>query len=195
MGIAVPGVAVGTWALWGISAASGVSAGIRSKRMRDKSGAALLHRDHGSRAIIVFGTYVLIAAEFVLRFNRIGWVSGPWLLAGQLIVLVGIALRYWALMVLGRFYTTAVAVQGEQTLVQRGPYRIIRHPSYSGGLLILFGFGFALNTWVGAVIAVIVLSAMYAYRIAVEEKVMLETFGDDYRDYMRRTRRLFPGVW
>ncbi len=77
MGIAVPGVAVGTWALWGISAASGVSAGIRSKRMRDKSGAALLHRDHGSRAIIVFGTYVLIAAEFVLRFNRIGWVSGP----------------------------------------------------------------------------------------------------------------------
>ncbi len=195
MKVMEPGISIGTWVLWGIWFTAELLTNIRSKRMRKKSGVTLQRRDRGSAIVILIGGYALLFIDYELRSNQIGLVTGSWLIAGWLIALSGICLRYWALAVLGRFYTARVAAQDGQALVQHGPYRIVRHPSYSGGLLILFGFGFALNTWVGAVIGAITLFLIYAYRIAVEEKLMLETFGSAYREYARKTRRLIPGVW
>ena len=195
MRVMAPGVSIGTWIVWGIWLAAELSTNIRSKRMRKQNEATFQQRDRGSGAVLQIGTYILFFMDYELHINQIGWVTGSWLIAGQLITLSGVSLRYWALAVLGRFYTPKVAVQDGQNIVQSGPYRIIRHPAYSGGLLIMFGLGLALNTWLGAVIAVITLFFIYAYRIAVEEKLLQETFGNVYLDYMRKTSRLIPGVW
>ena len=195
MRVMAPGVSIGTWIVWGIWLAAELSTNIRSKRMRKQNEVTFQQRDRGSGAVLQIGTYILFFMDYELHINQIGWVTGFWLIAGQLITLSGVCLRYWALAVLGRFYTPKVAVQDGQDIVQSGPYRIIRHPAYSGGLLIMFGLGLALNTWLGAVIAVIILFFIYAYRIAVEEKLLQETFGNVYLDYMRKTSRLIPGVW
>jgi protein-S-isoprenylcysteine O-methyltransferase Ste14 len=109
-------------------------------------------------------------------------------------VFVGIAFREWAVLSLGRFFTVAVTVASDQTLVKQGPYRWLRHPSYSGSILSLVGFPLAMGTWVGG-LSILALSLVgYFYRVKVEEKALLKVFGDEYRDYMQRTWRFFPWI-
>jgi protein-S-isoprenylcysteine O-methyltransferase len=88
-------------------------------------------------------------------------------------VLAGAVLRDWAIVTLGRFFRREVTIAPGQRLVRRGPYRVLRHPSYTGLILVCAGYGLAFGSWVGA---------------AVE-------FGPEYADYARSTARLVPGVW
>jgi protein-S-isoprenylcysteine O-methyltransferase Ste14 len=94
--------------------------------------------------------------------------------------------------VLGRFFTYNVAVHAGQTVVEAGPYRYIRHPSYTGALITLVGVGLALGNW-AALLAILVCTGIaYAYRISVEESALVAALGEPYKEYMRRTRRLVP---
>jgi len=94
--------------------------------------------------------------------------------------------------VLGRFFTYDVAVQPGQTVVEAGPYRYIRHPSYTGGLITLAGVGLALGNWAGLLLLLACMGVAYAYRIFVEEAALVAALGQPYRDYMQRTKRLVP---
>jgi protein-S-isoprenylcysteine O-methyltransferase len=107
-------------------------------------------------------------------------------------MLMGIALRWYSAAILGKYFTFDVAIQSGQTLVELGPYRYIRHPSYSGALLTLFGFGLALGNWVGLAASLCCTGFAYAYRIPVEEAVLASALGEAYQQYMRRTWRLVP---
>jgi protein-S-isoprenylcysteine O-methyltransferase Ste14 len=113
---------------------------------------------------------------------------------GILLIYAGIALRLYAIHVLGAFFTTAVAVAPGQTVIETGPYRLIRHPSYTGFLITLLGFGLCLTNWLS--LLVIMASALigFSYRIHVEEQVLQEQLGQRYQEYMRRTKRLIPFV-
>ena len=84
-------------------------------------------------------------------------------------------------------------VEQGHRLIQDGPYRRLRHPSYTGMLAIYIGLVLALGTWVGALLALVVMFAAVYRRIQIEEEVLLEAFGDEYRAYMRRTWRIIPG--
>ncbi|MEU5421600.1 methyltransferase family protein [Streptomyces sp. NPDC001407] len=111
------------------------------------------------------------------------------------VVWAGIALRLWSIIALGRFFRATVHIQQGHRLVSSGPYRWVRHPSYSGMLLGLLGFAVLVgNALSWLVFAVCALAAM-AYRIRVEERMLLDALGEDYRAYAARTRRLIPGVW
>jgi protein-S-isoprenylcysteine O-methyltransferase Ste14 len=112
---------------------------------------------------------------------------------GVTIALAGIALRWWAVLTLGPFFTTRVMTRPGQTVVEAGPYRLVRHPSYSGMLLTVLGVLLCSTNWLSLACFSIALPGL-AYRIRVEERALLEALGEPYRAYMARTRRLLPLV-
>ena len=111
---------------------------------------------------------------------------------GIILMLLGMAFRFYAMSVLGRFFTYDVAVQAGQTIVEAGPYRYIRHPSYTGALITLVGLGLALGNWAAVLVILACMGTAYAYRIFVEESALVAVLGEPYKQYMRRTRRLVP---
>jgi protein-S-isoprenylcysteine O-methyltransferase Ste14 len=153
-------------------------------------------RDQGSLILIVILWLTGIALDFLLSFllpqAAIGWKRNSVFLAGICLMLAGIALRWYSARVLGKYFTFDVAINSGQTLIEAGPYRYIRHPSYSGALLTLFGFGLALGNWAGLIAALLCLGSAYAYRIPVEEAALGAALGDPYKQYVRRTWRLIP---
>jgi protein-S-isoprenylcysteine O-methyltransferase Ste14 len=106
-------------------------------------------------------------------------------------MIVGMALRWYAIWVLGASFTCDVATRPGQEVVQSGPYRWMRHPSYTGSLMTVLGVLLCCDNLVSpAALAVAV--AGYAYRIRVEERALATDLGSAYRDYMKRTKRLIP---
>lgn len=114
---------------------------------------------------------------------------------GIFLMYAGMALRFYAIAVLGAFFTTSVAVASKQTVIETGPYRFIRHPSYTGFLLIWLGFGLSLtHNWLSLLVMMGCTLIGLSYRIRVEERVLQANLGQPYQEYMRRTKRLIPFV-
>jgi len=111
------------------------------------------------------------------------------------LVILGLAFRWYAIICLGRFFTTNVAIARDHRVVDTGPYRFIRHPSYTGALLAAFAFSLSFGNWGVLLIIFLPILAATLWRIHIEEAALLEALGEDYRRYMQRTRRLVPGVY
>lgn len=107
--------------------------------------------------------------------------------------MAAVALREWAVIKVGRFFSRTVQIEAEHRLIRDGPYQWIRHPAYTGMVFIYVGIALALGTWVGAALSLALMLAATTYRIIVEERQLTTVLGDEYRDYMARTWRLFPG--
>ena len=90
---------------------------------------------------------------------------------------------------------TTVEVDAGQAVVSTGPYRRVRHPSYSGLLLIVAGFGLAAGNWLALVICIVLPLSAVLRRIQVEEAELTGMLGDRYRAYQAQTKRLIPGLW
>jgi protein-S-isoprenylcysteine O-methyltransferase Ste14 len=142
--------------------------------------------------------WIGIQSAYILAYKLPGFAI-PWhrmLLfgAGIFLMLAGVVFRAYSIRVLGKYFTTVVAIQPGQTVTRTGPYRYIRHPSYSGALLTILGIGLAIGNWLG-LIAVLFFGALgYGYRIIVEEKALIAALGEPYREYMRHTKRIIPFV-
>ena len=146
------------------------------------------------------GRYFLaFISDSLLRtlFPASSWerTGRPCFALGIAVWLGGIFLRLYSIRILGRFFTTDVAIANGHRIVEQGPYRWLRHPSYLGGLLAQVGFGMTLTNWLAMLLPVCCLAAAYAYRIPIEEQALLRGLGSDYSDYMRRTWRLVPFVY
>lgn len=116
-------------------------------------------------------------------------------IAGWVMVAAGIILAAWARLSLRDYYSGRIQVGTSQGLVQSGPYRVIRHPAYAGMLLIGLGVAVGYASLIGLLAVPVLLLPGLAYRIAVEERLLLEGFGDAFREYKGRTKKLIPGVW
>jgi protein-S-isoprenylcysteine O-methyltransferase Ste14 len=164
----------------------------KAKRSVDPSSA----RDQGSLSLIVALWWIGIALDFSLSLflpqAAISWRRTLLFTAGICLMLLGVALRWYSVSVLGKYFTFDVAIHSGQVLVEVGPYRYIRHPSYSGALLSLLGFGLALGNWAGLAASLLCLGFAYAYRIPVEEAALASALGETYRQYLKRTWRLVP---
>jgi len=108
---------------------------------------------------------------------------------------VGLTLRWWAIIHLGRFFTTNVAIANDQHVVNTGPYRFMRHPSYTGSLMALTGFALSFHNWASFLCICIPCFAVTLWRIHIEEQALAEGLGQPYKDYMARTKRLIPFVY
>jgi protein-S-isoprenylcysteine O-methyltransferase Ste14 len=150
--------------------------------------------DHGSYWIIFVIVWASMIISLFLRSLNIGVFHNHLQYVGIGIELFGIALREWAVLSLGSLFTVVVSIVPDQTLVQRGPYRWVRHPAYTGSILTFFGFSLALGAWLASLVVLILCLVGFLYRINVEEKVLLEVFGKEYQEYIQRTWRLFPGL-
>lgn len=113
-------------------------------------------------------------------------------LIGIIIFACGIGLRWWAIIVLGKFFTVDVAIDDQHQLVDSGPYRFVRHPSYTGVLVAFLGFGLCLSNWMSILCLMVPITAAFLWRIRIEERALLGGLGEDYRAYMQRTNRLVP---
>ena len=96
---------------------------------------------------------------------------------------------------LGRYFTTDVAVQRQQPVIRTGPYRFVRHPSYAGALAAFVGIGVFMSDWLSIVCLLVPITLVFLNRIRVEERALLATLGAPYADYCARTKRLIPGVF
>lgn len=154
--------------------------------------------DRGTRALVGLS---LVGSIFVaLALRR--WVPGldtpapnAFAVAGLVAIWTGLAVRIWAVITLGGSFSTFVRADAGQAVVTGGPYRWVRHPSYTGLLLIALGFGLGAHNWLSLLICAVVPLLGLLPRIAVEESVLTRVLGEPYRTYRRTTRRLVPGLW
>lgn len=181
--------------LW-LAVAFGVSELALSLRKRSVAGA--VRADRGSLHVL----WIVILAAWVLAvylanavaFGRfqLGAALGT---VALLLFAVGVALRWWAIASLGRLFTVDVAIAVDHRLIDHGPYRLIRHPSYAGALLAFLGLGLSLASLPALTALLVPCVAAYHYRMSVEEEALLRGLGGAYSDYMQRTWRLVPGVY
>jgi protein-S-isoprenylcysteine O-methyltransferase Ste14 len=115
--------------------------------------------------------------------------------AGLALFWAGLALRVWAVVALGGSFSTFVRADVGQAVVTDGPYRWVRHPSYTGLLLIALGLGVGAGNWLALLVCAVVPVLGLLPRIAVEESELTRVLGEEYRGYQETTRRLVPGVW
>ena len=160
---------------------------------RAPAGAA--RRDDGSKWLLISSVWVTVALGMGLAFAfpdaAITSGRGALFMAGLALMIAGLAVRYYSIRVLGASFTVDVATRSGQEVVESGPYRWVRHPSYTGALLTILGILVCCLNFV-SLAAIVFVAAGYAYRIRVEERVLAEDLGPAYRDYMRRTKRLIP---
>jgi protein-S-isoprenylcysteine O-methyltransferase Ste14 len=154
--------------------------------------------DRGTKQIALVAILGGIAAAWIIgKHTDLGTGANAWpaLVVAVALILLGGAVRTWAVIALGRFFRREVTIEEGQTVVRRGPYRLIRHPAYLGTIVSLLGIGLALGGWLGAVAAAAITFVGFLPRIRVEEAALTNALGQAYRDYASTTARLVPRVW
>lgn len=152
--------------------------------------------DQGSFLAIVTGVWVALIVSAALSAEGVG---GMWpadsLEAGTAICLGGLFVRIWAIRTLGRYFSPVIGIERDHAIVKSGPYRWLRHPSYTGLLLMPIGAVIALGSLAGTVLTTAVVLVALGYRIRVEERMLVRRFGAEYEAYSRATWRLIPWVY
>jgi protein-S-isoprenylcysteine O-methyltransferase Ste14 len=166
-------------------------------RVRGRGGTA---RDRGTMWLNIIVITVAVVAAGILTGafkNAAAWQFGSTGLsvAGLLVMWAGLAVRIWAIMVLGKSFRMTVEVDAGQKVVDSGPYRWVRHPSYTGILLLMVGLSLVYGNWPALAILLVLPAGVLIHRIFVEETVLTEVIGRAYTDYAARTKRLAPGLW
>lgn len=155
--------------------------------------------DRGSQAAVVASICVGLVGGLVLagtaHGSAIAAARWPIFVVGLSLMIAGIALRQWAVVVLGQFFTVDVRVHPGQSVVERGPYRWMRHPSYTGMILTFVGSGLAVGNWAALAVLTVAPIAGLVIRIHFEERALLEGLGEPYRRFAASRPRLLPGLW
>lgn len=144
------------------------------------------------------------AGVFVAR-SAFLWAHGIWMFelpAGDAVTVTavvffaaGLILRWWAIVTLGRFFTVDVTIEKDHELVERGPFRWVRHPSYTGVLVAFLGWALTLRNWAAMAAVLVPISVVFIRRMNVEEKALRGALGKRYEQYMKRTKRLVPLIY
>ena len=152
-----------------------------------------LKSDRGSYFVVSITVTLATALSIVLRLHNLGTLTGVFQWLGLLMMLAGAAFRQWALINLGRFFSRTVQIETGHKIIKTGPYKWIRHPAYTGMIIIFSGISMALGTWLGTLATFVIVTAGLLYRIHVEENVLLQSLGEEYNRYKSQTWQLFPG--
>jgi protein-S-isoprenylcysteine O-methyltransferase Ste14 len=151
-------------------------------------------RNYNTAATVVSLTLGLVLNWVkVLPFGTPGFSTILWIGIG--LMLLGLILRHWSIISLGRFFRTTIELEKDQKVIENGPYRYIRHPSYAGIILFFIGYGITSKDWISLGVAVCLPTASLIYRIQIEEKALAEGMGPDYVAYQKKTKKLLPGIW
>jgi protein-S-isoprenylcysteine O-methyltransferase Ste14 len=178
------------YALWLLSEL--VIGGIIPRSRRH--GTPIRYEDKSSRLLITLSMFISVIIAFLFAASGIASLPSGAFYLGIGLMIAGILLRQWSIAVLGRYFSRTVGVQEGQAVVDRGPYRLVRHPAYTGSLLTMVGLGFVLQSWGAVLVLIAFFGAAFGYRIHVEEAVLTSKLGDKYVAYAKKTKRLIPYV-
>jgi protein-S-isoprenylcysteine O-methyltransferase Ste14 len=134
----------------------------------------------------------------LLSFQRIGYFgngSPLFPFAGLVLIVCGLLVRWLAIISLKHQFTVDISITRNHQLVTKGIYRFVRHPAYAGSLLSFFGLGLFFSNYLSLLIIILPIYTAFLYRIRVEEKTLLDHFGEEYVNYCASTKRLIPGIF
>jgi protein-S-isoprenylcysteine O-methyltransferase len=131
----------------------------------------------------------------IFHFGQLVGLGGWLTWVGVAIMISGVAFRQYAISVLGKFFTATIQIKKDHELIQTGPYRYIRHPSYLGILIMAFGLGIAMANWISLLLCLVLPAIGLMQRIRFEEKELEQHFGKQYQDYKKNTRRVIPFIY
>ncbi|MFN2635429.1 MAG: isoprenylcysteine carboxylmethyltransferase family protein [Gemmatimonadaceae bacterium] len=155
-------------------------------------------KDGGSIGVIMGLTWIALfiafPASFVPALSFPGRARLPLFIAGLLMIVLGSLLRRYCWRTLGEYFTGDVQARADQPVIMSGPYKLIRHPSYTAGIMMFIGIGLALGGWLGLVLITVAIISAYCYRVAVEERALLATIGEPYRTFMSTRKRFIPYI-
>lgn len=113
----------------------------------------------------------------------------------MIIILLGLSLRVWTRLAIGGMYLGYLRVRVGHVLINEGPYRFVRHPGYTGFILMALGMAVGYSSLIGLLAVPVLLLPGLAYRMRVEERLLMEHFGEQYQLFFNRTKKLIPGIW
>ncbi len=147
-----------------------------------------------SRLTIVVGIFF---GWFAKANNIYIFFSSYYLMSyiGTGLILIGILVRWSAILTLRNYFTLVLTIQNNHHLVRKGLYRLVRHPAYLGIILILTGTGIYLANWLSGIIIIIPYLIAISIRINEEEKKLKENFGGEFEEYRNRTKLLIPFIY
>jgi len=153
-------------------------------------------RDRTAFVMLACSAGSVVAADLLGRKGTLPWPGGRvWpAVAGLALIAAGIGLRAWSIATLGRFFQYRIEVQTGHRVITEGPYRYVRHPSYSGMALTLIGFALASGDVLSLLAVALLGGAALAVRIRAEERQLSEALGAEYQRFAAERRRLVPGV-
>ena len=175
----------------------GVSEVVLAMTLRSRSGASSA-TDRGSLRTLWLTISAAIMAAYVVPAYRPLPLPGSgdaYRIAALLLMTLGLVIRWNAILTLRRAFTVDVAIAHDQHVVTSGPYRVVRHPSYTGLLLVFVGMALAHRDAIALLVMLVPILLAMRYRIHVEEQALTRAFGAEYENYAQRTKRLLPGLW
>jgi protein-S-isoprenylcysteine O-methyltransferase Ste14 len=155
--------------------------------------------DSKSIQVIVLGQTIASFAAFWLAWQPVFQFPPSWRIpsffAGLAILIAGSLFRRHCWKMLGSSFTGDVRARPDQEVVTRGAYRVLRHPSYTAGIVLNVGLGVALGSWISVLLLTTGAATVYLYRMNVEERALLATIGEPYRLFMVTRKRLIPFLY
>lgn len=155
--------------------------------------------DSDKYSIFLIWIGLVVAIGFASFFSVRGFVPvdnlNTWQFIGMLLVSSGLIIRLNAVKTLGNYFTVNVGRVENHKLITKGIYKYLRHPSYTGSMLGFIGLGFGLGTWASLCLLVISSSIIFWNRMVVEEAFLLELFEEEYKKYIKKTKRLIPFIF
>jgi protein-S-isoprenylcysteine O-methyltransferase Ste14 len=182
----VPGLWIAWMLYWRISAA-----GVKAARRRESPASRAAHLVPLLLAGILLWVHTIpgggvLFERFLPRSYAAYW-------GGTALLAFGLAFSVWARVHIGRNWSATVTVKQDHELIRSGPYALVRHPIYTGLLLAFIGTAIVRGEWRGVLALLIVFAALWR-KLRLEERWMIETFGEEYRRYRERTAALIPYV-
>jgi protein-S-isoprenylcysteine O-methyltransferase Ste14 len=154
--------------------------------------------DRGSSIVLWVTITLAITAGEMIRHGMLRNSNGGGhglVVAAIAVLIAGVAIRWTAILSLGNAFSSNVAIRHAQTVYRGGFYRFVRHPSYTGMLLVFLAVGLQERNWIAFLAVMAPTTAAVLYRIHVEEAALNEAFGAEYAAYSEQTKRLIPGVY
>jgi len=155
-------------------------------------------KDGGSLRVLLGGMWIALMLGFLLSFVSAGsfppGAQLPVFVIGVALMILGSLLRRWCFRTLGQYFTGDVKARADQPVIRTGPYRFVRHPSYTAGIMMFTGIGLALGSWLSFLLITIASIATYWYRVTIEERALLGTIGEQYASFMKERKRFIPYI-
>jgi protein-S-isoprenylcysteine O-methyltransferase len=154
--------------------------------------------DRGTANQIIWSIYVtqlsvLIEAAYIRYPESISWTALTTL--ALILMVTGLAIRTWAVLTLGGYFTWHISTRKDQPIIKTGPYAFVRHPGYFGAFLTYASSALFLKAWIAFVLAIVILLFAFLRRIHYEEKELRLNLGSQYVSYCSSVKRFIPGIW